>query len=235
MPAFKLIAVLGLFGVANAAVERITEDDSVMCANWAATPTAITTTPRLQKPEDITVDGNGDIFVVDNTLKKLIKVDGSSPHASTTLLDSEYLQNPIGLAISTVHADLYVGDAATSTIWQLRCQHRNSNYCLNYHDTPLNLSLSHTVHPQGLQLDAADHLYIADYNGQRVLKRDVNTGKTDVLLNGADMDLGTNKFGPHDIAVNWDNHQVLVTDINNDDIWGLQCATVDDAGLSCSA
>lgn len=219
---------------AMAALPPISPANSIMCMNYDTTPTPITTTPPLAKPQDIAIDGIGDIFVVDSARAELIRVDAED-QSSTVLVGPDVLQIPVGLTISPVHADLFIGDSNTSTIWWLQCKTRNSNYCEQYYPTPLNISLQTSVHPQGLQMDGDEHLYIADFNGHRVLKRDSSTGTTSVILSAANMgDLApANPFGPHDIAIDSSTHELLVTDITNDDIWSLKCAVASQSGNSC--
>lgn len=218
----------------NTPVTPLTPADSVMCQNYDSTPVSIVTSPSLVDPQDIAIDGNGDIFIIDQARKELIQIDGTSK-ASTILMDSRYLQIPVGLAISQVHADLYIGDENTSTVWILPCETRNNNYCTKYYSTPLNLSLSSNTHPMGLQMDLDDHLYIADFNGHRVTKRDVNTGVSSVVLDQTMMgDLApSNPFGPHDIAIDANTNELLVTDLTNDDIWTVKCNVVSETGNSC--
>jgi DNA-binding beta-propeller fold protein YncE len=231
------VALLGLCaGAANAATTglTVTADNSVYCSTYASTPTNIVTNPSLVKPQDVAVDGNGDVFVVDSLRQELIRI--GTDHTSSVLLGPKYLQVPVGLTISPIHADLYIGDENTSTIWHLACQTRNKNYCAQYYNTPLNLSLATNVHPFGLSMDMDDHLYIADMNGQRVIKRDVTTGVSSVLISVASMGaLAPSKaFNPHDIAIDPNTNELLVTDVTNDDIWTLQCKTPSSTGLSCS-
>jgi hypothetical protein len=87
----------------------------------------------------------------------------------------------------------------------------------------------------GLQMDLDDHLYIADFNGHRVTKRDVNTGVSSVVLDQTMMgDLAPNNpFGPHDIAIDANTNELLVTDLTNDDIWTVKCNVVSETGNSC--
>lgn len=233
MPGFKALAALALAAApgAHAAPRPITPAASIECLSYATAPTSVTTTPNLASPQDIAVDGIGDIFVIDSLRAELIRIDATT-HESAILLGRPKLEIPIGLTISPTHADLYIGDENSSTLWHFKCQTQNNNACPQYYPNPINISLGTQVHPVGLQLDGDDHLYIADFNGHRVLKRDSLTAKVSVLMAGGSNGIPAN-FGPHDIAVDRETHQVLVTDVTNDDIWALKCAQMSKTGYSC--
>jgi len=234
------LQIAGALVVAATAVEgaaptaAITPANSVKCSQYASTPTIVQTSPALAMPQDLAIDGNGDVFVVDSIRKAVVRVDGQFKNSSV-VLGPAILQVPVGVALSPNHADLYIGDENTSTVWHLPCQTRGNTYCKEYHKTPLNVSFDDTVHPMGLQVDADEHLYVADYRGNRVLKRNANTGEISVLLSAKNMvgDLPANPFGPYDVTVDASTHEVLVTDSNNDDIWSLKCMQPSTTGLSC--
>jgi len=230
------IAAVALAGVCHAVnpTGSVTPANSIMCLNWASTPKGIATNPGLVSPQDIAIDGAGNIFIVDSKTRELLRIDALTGE-TTVMLGRNVLQIPVGLTISPTHADLYIGDENTSTIWHLPCQTRNVNYCTVYHTTPLNITLADKVHPLGLQMDGDDHLYIADHNGHRVFKRDSTTLAMTVLMSAQNIGDTTNPFGPHDIAIDVSTHELLVTDSNNDDIWTLKCASsgLDSSGNSC--
>lgn len=213
-----------------------TPAEEISCSQYASTATNIITSPPLVQPEDIAVDGSGDIFVVDAARKEVIRVDGAD-RSSSVIMGQEYLTAPIGIAISPSHADLYIGDNGngTATIWQIPCQTRNQNTCVKYYGTPLNITLGTNVHPEGLEMDLDDHLYIADHNGHRVLKRDVTTGVVSVVLDASTMgdQAPANPFTPHDIGIDQNTNELFVTDDSNDDIWSLKCLETSITGFSC--
>ena len=234
---FLYVALAGVFAAlsvptATAGQNPLTPASSLVCKSYASAPTAIATTPHLVKPEDIAIDGLGDIFVVDSLRADLIRIDAETSK-SDVLLGKPWLEIPVGLTISPNHADLYVGDENTSTVWHIPCQSRGNNSCALYHKTPLNITLGTKVHPVGLQMDGDDHLFIADFNGQRVLRRDAFTGKITILLSPQNLPEIPSNFGPHDIAIDRENHQLHVTDRNNDDIWALRCSKLSQTGESC--
>ena len=221
-------------GAAAGSLPPITPANSIQCMNYASTPIPVHVTPFLEKPEDVVVDGDGDIFVVDQVRGELIRI-GAGTGASAVLLGRPYLQRPMGVAISLVHADLYVGDVNTSTIWKLACQTSNKRSCQKYHSTPLNISIPTKVHPQGLQMDAEENLYIADFANHRVLRRDGTSGNITTLLSEGNMGAyaPSKPFGPHDIALDPVFHELFVTDITNDDLWSIKCLTPNANNNAC--
>ena len=237
MPTAQVVlAALGVFtGVVGvfAGQPLLTPAATVECLEYAASPSQVGTTPPLVQPMDIAIDGAGDVFVVDSLRADLIRIDADT-RASNILLGKPWLEIPVGLTISPTHADLYVGDENTSTIWHIPCQTRNNNSCQLYHKTPLNISLSHQVHPFGLQIDAEEHLFIADKNGHRVLKRNAITGHTDILMSAETT--GTSKsspFSPQDITLDPESLALMVTDVANDEIWILPCKKPSPKGYAC--
>ncbi len=81
---------------------------SIYCQTYAAQPVPIhTQSVPLIAPQDIGVDGAGDIFVVDSKRREVIRIDALTSAASV-LLGPQYLEVPVGLTISVVHSDLCV-------------------------------------------------------------------------------------------------------------------------------
>jgi hypothetical protein len=212
-------------------------DEQLTCNVYDLSPYPIEINPALGKPQDVAVDGAGDIFVVDQARAEVIQINGEDRTTSTVLMGPETLQVPVGITISPVNADLYVGDENTSTVWLLNCQGRNQNYCTQYYNTPLNISLPSNIHPLGLQTDAEEHLFIADNKGQRVWRRDSGTTDLITVMSQQIMEAlgiqGTNAFSPQDIAIDPSTLALVVTDVANDDIWTLPCMTPSPTGLAC--
>lgn len=226
------LATLGMCLLLGTARATLSPDASVICAQYSAVPTAVAVQPPLVLPQDIAIDGDGDIFVVDSARKELMRVDAASGNTNI-ILGPPYLEIPVGLSISPQHADLYIGDENSSKVFHLLCQQRDQKACTEYSQQPLEIDLGTAVHPVGLQLDAADNLFIADYNGGRVLYRSSTTATVTTLMSSSTIGSAANPFGPHDIAIDSETHAILVTDQNNDDIWTVTCAVQDPGGASC--
>jgi hypothetical protein len=210
-------------------------DEQLTCNVYDLSPYPIEI--AFGKPKDVAVDGAGDIFVVDQARAEVIQINGEDRITTTVLMGPETLQVPVGITISPVNADLYVGDENTSTVWLLNCQGRNQNYCTQYYNTPLNISLPSNIHPLGLQTDAEEHLFIADNKGQRVWRRDSGTTDLITVMSQQIMEAlgiqGTNAFSPQDIAIDPSTLALVVTDVANDDIWTLPCMSPSPTGLAC--
>jgi hypothetical protein len=121
---------------------------------------------RLQSPVGLAADRAGNLYIVDNVVNRVRKVDGATG-IITTMAGGTTLDTIRGLA--PFQRGSFSGDGGPATAAQLNT-------------------------PQHLALDAAGNLYIADVNNQRVRRVDAKTGIITTVAGSGTSGLGKGSY-----------------------------------------
>ena len=134
--------------------------------DWAgATPlTQVNTAPNvLSSPSAVALNGEGDLFIADETLGEVIVVPAAAGSQSYVLATGELIKHPITLAFDAA-GNLYVGDAGPA---DPNGTDANPGFIVKVPPGGLPASIVNTspvtiVFPQALTTDASGNLYVAD-------------------------------------------------------------------------
>jgi hypothetical protein len=194
-------------------------DTTMSCQSYSS-PVKITC-PTLDSAGATTIalDSAGNVYIV--ATQQLVRINGSSLEAST-LLTSDSLVTPDGVAVSPMHVDIYIADRA-SAIKNLPCQTRSDTSCVQYYSTALSYNM--TFAPHRLAVDNDDNLYITDPAGRRVVKWDSTSGVVVAVLSAVD---------PVDITIDLNTFELLVLDQIANVILSLTCSVLSTTGRSCA-
>jgi len=112
-------------------------------------------------PEAVAVDGSGNIYVLDNTNKDVLKYSSTGSFLSTIIPTSGSgwtLSNPYAIYIDGA-GRIYVGDSGTGTV-----------KVFNSSGTSLLTTISGLTDPRGIVADSQGNLYVSDYSSGSVYK-----------------------------------------------------------------
>ena len=177
-PGIAGVAVSGLNTPEAAAVSS--QNGTVYIANSGAgtvdawkgltgsnTLTQVNTSPYvLSSPAAVALNGQGDLFIADETLGEVIVVPAATGSPSYVLATGQLLKHPITLAFDTA-GNLYVGDAGPA---DPNGSETNPGFVVKVPPGGLPASIVNTspvtiVLPQALATDASGNLYVADGGG----------------------------------------------------------------------
>ena len=128
------------------------------------TLTPVNTAPNvLSSPSAVALNGEGDLYIADETLGEVIVVPAAAGSQSYVLATGELLKHPITLVFDAA-GNLYVGDAGAADPYGSEA---NPGFVVKVPPGGLPASIVNTspvtiVYPQALATDASGNLYVAD-------------------------------------------------------------------------
>jgi sugar lactone lactonase YvrE/ribonuclease HI len=128
------------------------------------TLTQVNTAPNtLSSPSAVALNGEGDLFIADETLGEVIVVPAAAGSPSYVLATGQFLKHPITLAFDAA-GNLYIGDAGSA---DPNGSNTNPGFIVKVPPGGLPASIVNTspitiVFPQALVTDASGNLYVAD-------------------------------------------------------------------------
>jgi uncharacterized protein (TIGR03437 family) len=163
----------------------------------------LATKANLGAPSGLAVDNAGNVYIADATLGRVRKVDsngiistfvgGGSGADGGPAASAASLQGPLGLALDN-QGNLYIAEALSATAttgFRVRKVDTSGNISTVAGGNGLGFSgdggpalNAQLGQPQGLVVDSAGNLYIADYSNKRVRKVDTSGIITTVAGNG---------------------------------------------------
>ncbi len=135
----------------------------------SALPTVSTSPVTLDAPEDVAIDGAGDLFIADwgpdppAAAGKIVVVPANKAIAPYVLATGSVLEHPDVLAFDA-NGNLYIGDAGPLGLGATSAQ---TGFCVKIPPaggpiSTLNTSAANLIFPQSITTDPAGDLYISD-------------------------------------------------------------------------
>ncbi len=206
-------------------------------------------TTRLNVPEDVAVDGTGNLYIADKENHRIRKVDAATGVISTVAgtgtggysgdgdaASLAQLCYPSGVAVDGA-GNLYIADTSNHRIRKVDAASGiittvAGNGTVAFAGDGLDATTASFAYPNGVAVDGAGNLYIADKNNHRIRKVDAATGTISTVagagtggFNG-DGGLATSAWiwEPSGITVD-DSGNLYVTDKRNQRIRKVDAAT----------
>lgn len=193
-------------------------------AGQAGTNDGVGSLARFRNPWDVAVDNTGDVFVADmsnNTIRKITPDGRVHTFAGQAGMsgntdgwgNSARFSNPFGVAVDT-SGSVYVSDTANNVIRKItvaRVVTTLAGASGNAGNTDGSGTDARFWGPQGLTVDSAGNIYVAD-TGNNAIRKITPMGVVTTLALSADKSLALN--GPGGVTVDA-NGNVFVADSNN--------------------
>ncbi len=191
---------------------------------------------QLNYPDGIVVDAAGNVYVVDRAAQVIRKISGGNIATVAGNGASGYsgdggqataaqLNGPTGIAMDPA-GNLYVGDTGNNVVRKIARDGTITTFAGNgnqgYSSDGVPATTTSLNQPQGVSLDAAGNLYIADTNNQRVRRVAPDGTISTVAGNGLANYSGDNIGGTGIVSSSGDNGPaiqapvVLPTDVATD-------------------
>jgi sugar lactone lactonase YvrE len=171
---------------------------------WTAATTKTVYAPVKGYPRGVTVDGAGNVYVVDTQTSQVYKITPGG--TTTTLTLGTTLNAPFGLALDGA-GNLYIADAGNNRILQLPYGGSTASA----------LNITGLNYPEALAVDGSGNLFIANTRGTAttgngtVLKLGLISGtQSTILASGLNFPSGVAVDASGDIFVaDWGNNRVV--------------------------
>ena len=139
---------------------NVTGED-LTCAADAPTASAVSTTGvTLSGPNGIAVDAAGNLYVANTTGNEVLKIDSSGTAIALATGASPAFSGPTGVAVDA-HGNVYVADTGNNLVREIVA----SSGVVSATSTVITLNQSGAAafdHPEGVAVDAAGNVYVAD-------------------------------------------------------------------------
>ena len=208
---------------------------------------AAATAARLSKPNDVAVDGAGNLYIADRRNNRIRKVTSSSGNISTVAgtgtagfggdggaATAAQLNYPAGVALDGA-GNLYIADRSNQRIRKVDSAGNISTVAgdgtAGFSGDGAAATEAQLNWPSGVALDGAGNLYIADTINHRIRKVD-SSGNISTVAGGGSSGLGDGSTAvaarllwPRDVAVDGSGNLYIA------DYWNQRIRKVDSAGV----
>jgi sugar lactone lactonase YvrE len=146
----------------------------------------------LPDPVGVAVDNSGNIYVVDNTNKKVYKFSSTGAYISTPVTG---LTNPFGVAIDA-SGNMYVGDSGADAVFDTPATTAGAVKIYNSAGTYMGNLAGSYLDPRGLVIDPTGNLYVSDFANNTLTKYPATGGYhlDKILPPGLSFDSNTGTF-----------------------------------------